>query len=145
MVRHFPSPQNEIYTVCTIATVCNIIIAIIAVCRKSSKTSLICSVKPLIMIFVMMIMRVSIHSNKGCNLEMRGHVAWTNNDEIIGWFIITMSLIFIVVWKEAVVSSSLGGWIRFAFGGFLCVTELSALNQAPCAGCRNFLSDCLTN
>lgn len=35
---------------CTIAKVCNNIIIVIAVCRKSSKTSLICSVKPLITI-----------------------------------------------------------------------------------------------
>lgn len=67
-------------TACTTARACNKILIIIAACRNFSKTSLICFVWRRITIFVRMIMCVSIRWNKGYNLQMREHVAWTNND-----------------------------------------------------------------
>lgn len=97
-------------TACTIARVCNKMIMIIAACRKSSQTSRTCSVKPLIMIFIMMIMCESVHWNKGYNLQMREGVAWTKNDEIIGWFRITM-FNFHCYLKGVRRRVSSGGWI----------------------------------
>lgn len=52
---------------CTIAALWKNTIIIICVCGESSKTWLISSVK-LLIIFVMTLMRVSIHRNKDCNL-----------------------------------------------------------------------------